>query len=412
MPDFFYNGAGRLRSVWRLAAFTVAYMAATSAGFVGVDVAAALVLPPATYRWLLIESWLGFAVQSIVLFVPAALVGWGCARFAEELPWRSLGWAPHRGWMRDALFGLLVGAAAVCLAALVGLAAGGYSFRLVGGADAAAVARTLVTSAVVFMLGAAAEEMLFRGYPFQTLLRSWPVWAALLPVSLPFALVHLANPNVAPGFTFLNTALAGVWLGVAYWRTRSLWFPFAAHAGWNWAQGAVLGSPVSGITKITPDPLLRFADSGPHWLGGGAYGIEGGAACTLALVAATLFVWRTRLLSATPELRQYTDGENPNPDAGVAPSVVRADAAAAGAGARVHLVYLRPEGMLITKKQYADWRQIQDEHENFMTSLGPFDEEDVLDFFENQYGADEARWGVTRAEIRRFMASDETTLSL
>ncbi len=51
---------------------------------------------------------------------------------------------------------------------------------------------------------------------------------------------------------------------VAYWRTRSLWFPLGLHFGWNWVQGAMLGSPVSGITRITPDPLMRFADAGPR----------------------------------------------------------------------------------------------------------------------------------------------------
>jgi F0F1-type ATP synthase assembly protein I len=59
---------------------------------------------------------------------------------------------------------------------------------------------------------------------------------------------------------------------------------------------------------------MSFSDAGPVWIGGGAYGIEGGAACTLAIVLAMLFVWRTRLLHASPELRHYTDGENPNPE--------------------------------------------------------------------------------------------------
>lgn len=314
MTDFFYNGAGRLRSVWRLAVFTVAYIVATALAFNGVDFALAFLLPRETYRWLFLESGWGWIIQSASLFIPAALIGWGCAYILEELPWRSLGWAPHKGWLRDTLFGLLVGGASICVAALIGVGVGGYGFTFNGGADGAALLRTIAFSGVVFLLGAAAEEMLFRGYPLQTLLRSWPVWAALVPVSVPFALVHLTNPNVAPRFTFVNTLLAGVWLGVAYWRTRSLWFPLGVHMGWNWVQGAALGSPVSGITKITPDPLLRFADEGPHWLGGGAYGIEGGAACTLALLLSTLFIWRTRLLAATPELRQYTDGENPNPD--------------------------------------------------------------------------------------------------
>lgn len=309
MADFFNNDAGRLRSVWRLAVFGAAYLAAVTAVFMAANFAAALLLPGGAYR-LLFEGRPGFVVQSVLLFIPAAFIGWGCAAVLEDLPWRSLGWALHRGWLRDALWGTALGGAGVCLAALVGVAAGGYSFEVAGAGGE--VAQTFVVAGVIFMAGAAAEEMLFRGYPFQTLLRSWPVWAAALPVSLPFALVHLANPNVAPGFTFVNTALAGVWLCVAYWRTRSLWFPLGLHFGWNWVQGALLGSPVSGIRSISPDPLLRFADAGPAWVGGGGYGIEGGAACTLALVASTLFVWRTGLLKADAELRQFTDGENPN----------------------------------------------------------------------------------------------------
>jgi membrane protease YdiL (CAAX protease family) len=312
MNDFFNNDAGRLRSGWRLAAFILAYLVLATAVFRLTDIACELLLPRAVYQSLFNGApWM--AIQSVLIFVPAALVGWGCARVLEELPWRSLGLAPHRGWLRDAFFGTFVGGVAVCAAALVGWAAGVYSFTV---ADVTGgVWKTLVFSFVVFTLGAAAEEMLFRGYPFQTLLRSWPVWVAALPVSAPFALVHLLNPNVAPGFTFLNTALAGVWFCVAYWRTRSLWFPLGLHFGWNWVQGSLLGSPVSGIKSISPHPLLHFRDAGPAWLGGGDYGIEGGAVCTLVLVVATLFTWRTGLLKADPELRQYTDGENPNPQA-------------------------------------------------------------------------------------------------
>ncbi len=309
MADLLNNDAGRLRSVWRLAAFVVAYLAVSYAAFLGAEFAAALLLPRVLFRFIF-EGTPGFVIQSFLLFVPAAVIGWGCAVGLEELPWRSLGWALHKGWLRDALLGTAGGGLAICVAALVGLAAGGYRFSMAE--TTGGVPKTLVVSFVVFLLGAAAEEMLFRGYPFQTLLRSWPVWAAMLPVSVPFALVHLANPHVAPGFTFANTVLAGVWLCVAYWRTRSLWFPLGLHFGWNWVQGALLGSPVSGIKSISPHPLLSFADAGPAWLGGGDYGIEGGAACTLALVVATLFTWRTGLLKADPEMRQYTDGENPN----------------------------------------------------------------------------------------------------
>jgi len=313
MADIFYNAAGRLRSVWRLAVFLFAACVAYAAVIIAARFVPAFFVSRETYLWLLDESGWGWVIQSAVLFFPAAVVGWLCAYGLEDLPWRSLGWALHRGWARDGLCGTLLGGVAVCLAALIGVAAGGARISLaeVGGG----AVRTLVVSGVIFLLGAAAEEMLFRGYALQTLMRSWPLWVALIPVSVFFALVHLANPNVAPGFTFVNTVLAGVWLGVAYWRTRSLWFPLGLHFGWNWVQGAMLGSPVSGIKSISPDPLLRFADAGPAWIGGGDYGIEGGAACTLALVVTTLFVWRTRLLKVDPEMKQYTDGENPNPPA-------------------------------------------------------------------------------------------------
>jgi hypothetical protein len=311
LPDFFVNKAGRLRAFWRLAAFTLAYLCVVSGLFLAVRIGLALLLPKGAGRVLAESGW-GFVVQSVLLFAAAALVGWFASLVLEELPWRALGWALHRGWAPDLLKGLLVGAVSVGLTAALGAALGSYRFSPGGAGGAGAVARTLIFSCVVFLLGAAAEEMLFRGYPLQTILRAWPFRVALVPTSVVFALVHMGNPNVAPAFTLVNTFLAGVLLVVAYWRTRSLWFPFGWHWGWNYAQGALLGSPVSGITNITPHPALAFSDTGPAWLGGGAYGIEGGALCTLALALTTAYVWRTRLLSASPEMRAYTDGENPD----------------------------------------------------------------------------------------------------
>jgi hypothetical protein len=136
-------------------------------------------------------------------------------------------------------------------------------------------------------------------------------WLAIFLTSVPFAAVHLRNPNVAAGFTFINTALAGVWLAVAYLRTRSWWFPLGVHWAWNWALGSLFGLPVSGINDLAPHPLLRGTDLGPAWLTGGSYGIEGGLACTITLVVSTLFIWRTRLVSATPEMKRLTSQENP-----------------------------------------------------------------------------------------------------
>ena len=127
---------------------------------------------------------------------------------------------------------------------------------------------------------------------------------------MPFAFAHLSNPNVVPGVTFANTALAGIWLAAAYLRTRSLWFPLGVHWAWNWALGAFFGLPISGRTLVS-HPVFTGTDVGPAWVTGGSYGIEGGVACTVALVAFTFLIWRTPWVSADPELKKLTSEENP-----------------------------------------------------------------------------------------------------
>jgi membrane protease YdiL (CAAX protease family) len=305
------NRYGRLRSGWRFLAFAFAFAFVSAGAFKLYS--AALMLAPVLSQTA--RGRAGFVTPSLINLCAATLVGWVCLRAFEDLPARALGWAFHRRWLRDLAVGALVGGASLCVALLPGVVAGGTRF-FPSGEPLSALADTLVVSALIFLLGAAGEEAVFRGYPLQTMLRSLPPWLALVPTSLVFAAVHLDNPNVVRGFTFLNTVLAGVWLAVAYLRTRSLWFPLGVHWGWNWLMGAVLGVPVSGITQLTPAPLLRATDAGPTWLTGGHYGVEGGAACTLALVVSTVFIWRTRLVSAEPEMKRLTEHENPSAGAG------------------------------------------------------------------------------------------------
>jgi hypothetical protein len=251
----------------------------------------------------------GWVLQAAIYLSAATLIGWACGRLLEDLPPRALGWGFHPGWLRDWLKGSLVGAISLTLATLVATLCGGFSFTLNATAAFPAIWKTLVLSGLVFILAAAAEEAMFRGYPLQTMTRAGLAWLAIIITSVIFSSGHLDNPNVVPYFTFINTALAGVWLAIAYLRTRSLWFPLGVHWAWNWMMGAVIGLPVSGIERLTPNPLLRAAAVGPPWLTGGTYGIEGGAACTFALIVSTIFIWRTKLLSATEEMKRLTEHE-------------------------------------------------------------------------------------------------------
>jgi hypothetical protein len=76
-----------------------------------------------------------------------------------------------------------------------------------------------------------------------------------------------------------------------------------------------------------------------------------------------------------------------------------------------HLIFLRSGPVLLSRKPYADWREIQDEWEDYMTSLGPWTVEDVVDFFEQQYGPDERRWPFTARAVAAFAASDRVVMS-
>jgi uncharacterized protein len=303
MHEIFINEFGRLRSGWRLVIFAAAFIALT---FLIATVLRGILFftgprdPSGT------TDFIAELVFRFGLLAAALGAGYLCARFLEGLPWRSLGLTFHPGWLRDLLFGIAIGFGSLVVA--VAIASRGLSFSLAS--TSWPIVKSMMGSGIVLFVAALAEEAMFRGYGLQTLTRAKLAWLGVLLTSVPFGLVHLSNPNVVPGVTFANTALAGIWLAAAYLRTRSLWLPLGVHWSWNWALGWFFGLPVSGIHLVS-NPLLEAQDSGPKWLTGGSYGIEGGVACTIALILFTVFLWKTRWLSATPDLRQMTSEENP-----------------------------------------------------------------------------------------------------
>ena len=292
--NFFIDRHGHLRSGWRLAIFCVTFLICLQLTQLVLLSGLSALLHRSTAE-VSSSLWSVVSGHGAMLF-SSLIVGWGCGALLEELPFSALGSSPHPGWLKNLLIGSVLGTASLFLAALLTTITRGirFSFDLAG---PKLIGQTLAVSLLLFLLAAAAEEMLFRGYALQTLTRANLAWLGVILTSVPFAAGHLWNPNVVRGFTFINTALAGVWLAVAYLRTRSLWLPFGLHWSWNWAQASVLGLPVSGIERIASAPLLKAANLGPDWLTGGAYGIEGGAACTIALLVSTVVIWRAKLFT-------------------------------------------------------------------------------------------------------------------
>jgi uncharacterized protein len=191
--------------------------------------------------------------------------------------------AGYLGW------GLAIGVAALVAAVLAMTLTGSLRYATAPAAfsDWAAV---VLAQAAIFMVAALAEEALFRGYPFQVLVRAaGPVLATLASSAL-FAVAHARNPEVGP-LALLNIFLAGVLLAAAYLRTLSLWFATTLHMGWNWSMASVFDLPVSGI-HVFDTPGYQPVIGGPDWWSGGAFGPEGGLTGTLGFAIALLAVMR------------------------------------------------------------------------------------------------------------------------
>ncbi len=227
-------------------------------------------------------------VQSVIMLVSALLAAWIMLRWIDRQPLRGLGFPVERRVPRDLAAGVAIGALALGGVVLVLAVFGAFGFTSAPGSlpEWLAVAGT----ALIFLaLPAAAEEALFRGYPFRVLVEGAGPLAATLIMSVLFAGLHATNPNVDVA-GLANIFAAGIMLSLAVLWTGSLWFATAVHLGWNWAMAGLLDLPVSGL-DLFDAPLYDGRATGPRWLTGGEFGPEGGLAGTLAVLVAVALVW-------------------------------------------------------------------------------------------------------------------------
>ncbi|HEX6909236.1 MAG TPA: type II CAAX endopeptidase family protein [Longimicrobium sp.] len=232
----------------------------------------------------------GMMDDILVMLLASLVAGWVMLLAVDRRPAGALGFAADREIGRDSAVGFGVGGAMLG-AAVVLLAMAGMARWVADTGSGWEYVAALAQSLAFFAVAAAAEEAAFRGYAFQALVQGIGAWPAALATSALFAWGHAGNPSVTP-VALANIFLAGVMLAVAYLRTRSLWFATAVHLGWNWTMQSLLGFPVSGLNEFDT-PLYDVRELGPDAVTGGAFGPEAGIAATLAIVAGTLWMWRT-----------------------------------------------------------------------------------------------------------------------
>jgi len=76
----------------------------------------------------------------------------------------------------------------------------------------------------------------------------------------------------------------------------------------------------------------------------------------------------------------------------------------------LHVIYLRSNGILVSKKQYSDWREIQDEYEDYMASLEFSSGQELIEFLRIDWKEDETKWPFSSSQIMTFMNSNEQIL--
>ncbi|MBI5086546.1 MAG: CPBP family intramembrane metalloprotease [Acidobacteria bacterium] len=197
------------------------------------------------------------------------------------------------GWGRNSkhhLFAGLAGGAAAALAVSLALLALGLA-KMEAEPDMPFGLGKLLFVLVLLAFGAVGEELLFRGYGFQTLMTALGPWWVVPLSAVLFSLLHASNPNASP-LGLVNTGLWGVVLGYAYWRAGDLWLPIGLHLGWNWVL-PMFGANLSGLTMGLSGYAMKAR--GMEIWSGGEYGPEGSVLTSLATVVITVWLWKARI---------------------------------------------------------------------------------------------------------------------
>jgi membrane protease YdiL (CAAX protease family) len=187
-----------------------------------------------------------------------------------------------KGAQRHAARGILTGAALFCTTMLVLKLLGAWSYT--GIYPLSALAYPFIGAVFAGIV----EETVVRGLLFRILEESLGSWIALGVSAVIFGLLHAFNPGASAVSTAAIALEAGVLLAAAFMYTRSLWFVMGLHFAWNFTEGGVFATSVSGGR---PEGVIGVQFTGSDLLTGGAFGPEASLpAVVICLAAGIAFI--------------------------------------------------------------------------------------------------------------------------
>jgi membrane protease YdiL (CAAX protease family) len=243
---------------------------------------------------------LGLTVTGLVASAVANLL---CMGIFEALPLADIGLHLGRAGWRNLALGLAGGTGAAVLVLGPPILLGAAHFKPVTNPEAGP--GTLVFTAFILLCGASGEELLFRGYGFQLLLRSLGPYATVFPVGVAFAALHTFNPS-ATVLGIVNTAGFGILFGYAFLRSHDLWLPIGLHFGWN-VTLPLFGVNVSGIRIGVTGYRLEWS-AGTLW-SGGDYGPEASILTSAMMLVLFGWLWKGPICKQESPLLDPPDGD-------------------------------------------------------------------------------------------------------
>ena len=213
----------------------------------------------------------------VVGFIIAAAVLLGYSAYVRVIEKRAVVELGRAAAFTGFGLGTLVGAALFCTTMLIMWLTGAWAYT-----GMRAWSELIYPLAGALVAGVL-EETLIRGVLFRILEESLGSWIALALSAIIFGLLHAFNPGATVVSTAAIALEAGVLLAAAYMYARTLWFVIGLHFAWNFTEGGVFATSVSG-GKV--EGLIGVQFSGSDLITGGAFGPEASLVAVLVCLAA------------------------------------------------------------------------------------------------------------------------------
>lgn len=237
-------------------------------------------------------------IQLLSVLIPGIVL----LKWVDNRPFALLGIGFYKGALRELLLGMLMGFVLIIFSVSILWVTGVASFSFNG--FSFGLLLYFLSVLVILIISAAYEEILFRGYIFQSLIEGSNFWIALGIYSLLFGAAHLSNEGITI-FSIAVTIIAGAFLGVIYYKTRALWMCIGAHFIWNWTLVPLCGIGLNEM-KFLRRSIFAYNPSESFFIQG--QDVMGDIIQCILLLALTIYLWKAKWLRPSEYNRKLWSG--------------------------------------------------------------------------------------------------------